>query len=245
MAIEPAQRDDLRRTYLAIYDNFAIHHTDLAHNLKGINSRYARELCATLQQAGLIVLTEDGDNNEVWQCVETHDTHTREQAEELVDLWLGAPSPMNATPTSGSSRSSLKSEQAGPHECRCGCGEVITTRSVYRPGHDARHAGQVGRQVAAIMEGGHDEGDQVEINRLYSTLGSDKLRTKALRIADKANQKNLKAAKPEPQIVEGIAKVGKNEVPARRYPNGLVEVLQPGKDWKTASKAAAKTFQEG
>ena len=36
-----------------------------------------------------------------------------------------------------------------PQECRCGCGEM-TGGGNYRPGHDARHAGQV---VASAMEG--------------------------------------------------------------------------------------------
>ncbi|QOC55747.1 hypothetical protein SEA_ARCHIMEDES_47 [Gordonia phage Archimedes] len=36
-----------------------------------------------------------------------------------------------------------------PQECRCGCGEM-TGGGNYRPGHDARHAGQV---VLSAMEG--------------------------------------------------------------------------------------------
>lgn len=40
-------------------------------------------------------------------------------------------------------------------ECRCGCGEQVQgKRSEYRPGHDARHAGRVAREVAAaVLEG--------------------------------------------------------------------------------------------
>lgn len=37
--------------------------------------------------------------------------------------------------------------------CRCGCGERTNPRNparVYRPGHDARHAGQAGRAAATL-----------------------------------------------------------------------------------------------
>ena len=38
----------------------------------------------------------------------------------------------------------------GSGNCLCGCGELVQTmgRSLYRPGHDARHAGNLGRLAA-------------------------------------------------------------------------------------------------
>jgi len=61
--------------------------------------------------------------------------------------------------------------------CLCGCGEP-TDRN-YRPGHDARHASQVGRDIAEM---GHPESEEVE--RLLRSLPSDALRAKASRIAN-------------------------------------------------------------
>jgi hypothetical protein len=37
--------------------------------------------------------------------------------------------------------------------CPCGCGQTANPGRVYRPGHDARHAGQVGRALVANTEG--------------------------------------------------------------------------------------------
>ena len=38
---------------------------------------------------------------------------------------------------------------AAPSLCRCGCGEETKPGRLYRPGHDARHAGDVARRVVA------------------------------------------------------------------------------------------------
>lgn len=63
-----------------------------------------------------------------------------------------------------------------PALCTCGCGEPTTRR--YRPGHDARHAGRVGRALAG--EAGLTA-DQSQ--RMLGELPSEALRAKALKIA--------------------------------------------------------------
>jgi predicted RNase H-like nuclease len=54
--------------------------------------------------------------------------------------------------------------------CRCGCGEQVGRRALYRPGHDARHVSQVGR---AMMAAGAEDPD------LLAALPSEALRAKA------------------------------------------------------------------
>lgn len=248
MTVTIEQVDDLRKTYLTIFDNFAMSNSELADEMgKGFNTRYVRELAGALQHGGLVLITEDGDGADVWQTIQTYDDITREEAEAKFNEWakVKPPSPVSATTPAGAARPSpARAQSAEAHECLCGCSEVLRTRSLYRPGHDARHAGTVGRAIAAIMNGGHDEGDQIEIDNLLESLPTEALRAKAQRVADNANRKNLAKAKPEPTYVEGTAKVGKNEVPARRWTDGKVEVLPPGKDWKPASATASKTFEE-
>lgn len=83
-------------------------------------------------------------------------------------------------------------------ECRCGCGEhVLSGKSLYRPGHDARHAGNVGRTLAALP----DTATTNERHEVLARLGSDALRDKALRVEDKVRtqgrQKAERAAKRE------------------------------------------------
>lgn len=40
--------------------------------------------------------------------------------------------------------------------CGCGCGATTNPGRLYRPGHDARHAGQVGRMLAAKAPGAEE-----------------------------------------------------------------------------------------
>ncbi|MGY1751162.1 hypothetical protein [Modestobacter sp. SYSU DS0511] len=61
-------------------------------------------------------------------------------------------------------------EQPLVASCRCGCGEQVGRRSNYRPGHDARHASQIGR--AMIAAGAEDP-------VLLAELPSEALREKA------------------------------------------------------------------
>lgn len=72
----------------------------------------------------------------------------------------------------------------GGHFCKCDCGEVITTKASYRPGHDARHAGIVARAIAD---------DPKQTKALLSTLPSAALQAKATRAAEKLAAKMVVA----------------------------------------------------
>lgn len=73
--------------------------------------------------------------------------------------------------------------------CGCGCGEQVARKSTYRPGHDARHASAVARQVAALDPHGNDV--RVELTQLVEALGSDALRAKAGRMLDNRHTEAL------------------------------------------------------
>jgi hypothetical protein len=251
MSVQPEQREDLKRVYQTIFDAFSIPTSEIADTLKGINTRYARELCGTLQHADLIILTEDGEGSDAWQVNNpgTYDDHEWSEASAVFDEWAGIPqTPTTATSPGASSRSSLKSAETGPHPCACGCGEVITTRSVYRPGHDARHAGQIGREIAAnYATKGFDR------RRLLEYLPTAALVAKAERIAENATrqsesrrqrQESAAATNPRPTWKDGIVKVGKGEYPAKRAVDGKVVYYKDDKEL-VASKTAAKSFVEG
>lgn len=241
---------DLRTVYLQTYDGFAITPSDVRDQNKHINLRYARELLGVLVHGGLVTVGE-GDEGDVWQTFpDTYDTMSREEAEARIDGWLGVQAPPSQEPGSSTStsRTKLTSAVMGPHPCNCGCGETITTRAMYRPGHDARHAGAVGRQIA-------QDGDESALD----ALPSENLRSKALRVAHNAMTKGAKA-KPEPvrdedtvdagddgtaNVVHGVVKVGKTEYIAVKYTlSGDVDYFK-GDETLKASKTAAKTFQEG
>lgn len=47
-------------------------------------------------------------------------------------------------------------ETPKPVQCHCGCGDEAKVGRSYLPGHDARHAGEVGRALAAKAPGAED-----------------------------------------------------------------------------------------
>lgn len=92
-------------------------------------------------------------------------------------------------------------------QCACECGEATqSAKSNYRPGHDARHASNVGRFLAT-------SNDPEANNRALASLGSDKLRTKAL--AMDSRLRALAAAKAEREAAKAN-KPAKASKPAKR-----------------------------
>lgn len=71
--------------------------------------------------------------------------------------------------------------------CGCGCGD--TTKSTFRPGHDARHAGNTGRALAANPK------DKTALADLAAM--SPALRAKAERVRDNAIAKAQAKAEAE------------------------------------------------
>lgn len=62
-------------------------------------------------------------------------------------------------------------EAPTPTPCRCGCGQpTVRAEAMYLPGHDARHAGQVGRAIIA---------DPTQAEAELAKLPTDRLRAKA------------------------------------------------------------------
>ena len=68
--------------------------------------------------------------------------------------------------------------------CLCECGEAVGSKANYRPGHDARHAGQVARQAADDLE---------NLAQYLKQLPSTALRRKALRHAERLAPASPKA----------------------------------------------------
>lgn len=261
MKIDPNTAQDLRDAYLLTFDSFAVVPTDLVdHTAEGRNwnTRYARELLGTLVSAGLVTVAEGGDGEDVWQTFpDTYDNMTREEAESRIDSWLNNNTEENAMAKSATANKKSKPAEQY-HECYCGCGSNVPTKSFYRPGHDARHAGQVGRQLAILEPGSTGYSD------LLNELPSDRLQEKAKGIEAKARDKadakaqreQAKQAKREQATVDpgddgtalveqGIVKVGKKEYVAIRHTATGVVKYFVGDETKTASKTASKTFTAG
>lgn len=226
--------DDLRKVYEAVFDGFGVDVSDVTD--KKINTRYARELLGTLVTAGLVVVTDVNGDGDVWQTAQTHDEISKEEAMAKFDAWAGN------VPTEEKPPRVPKARNQSP--CLCGCGELSANH--YRPGHDARHAGMIGRKIA---ENYNTKG--FDRRELLNELPSEALVAKAEGIAEKAIEKMEARAKREverearktaPTYEEGTVKVGKNEKVGRRAKDGTVEYLDDKGEWKPASKSASATF---
>lgn len=112
-------------------------------------------------------------------------------------------------------------EQNGSGNCLCGCSELVGRmgKSLYRPGHDARHAGTLARYVALT---GEDE--------KLATLPTPALRAKAenmvQRLREKAQaQADRDAKKNAPKVAavwqaDGTVKVGRWVYEAQKDQHG-------------------------
>lgn len=109
--------------------------------------------------------------------------------------------------------STKNSTKANLRLCGCGCGTVVKSRkSLYAPGHDARHAGLVAREVVAT-------GD---MSLIKSALPSVALRDKATAMATRLAEKPVKSSSAKASTVVESVKVGRWTYPARKV-NGKVE----------------------
>lgn len=74
--------------------------------------------------------------------------------------------------------------------CRCGCGQpTIRDEADYRPGHDARHAGQVGRSLVAMRKDNKGLPTREALTQKPWSLASTALADKALGMVAAADDK--------------------------------------------------------
>lgn len=247
----------LRSTYLFAFDSFATDPVSVADSVKEVgNARHARECLGVLVNAGLVVQDQVNGGEDVWQTAETYDAITREEAESIIATWLESqgvesPTPQTATPRPPKATGSKPKPDANPADlpnCTCGCGAVIGRKSMYKPGHDARHAGNIAREIAATND-----------FTLLEALPTDALRDKAgamaERLIDKAVAKVERAtATPEPTpadtvpIQEIVAKVNeevKAEQAAKAEGKAEAKKRTPRKSnaARNAEKLAAKNTE--
>ncbi|ALY08837.1 hypothetical protein DRROBERT_51 [Arthrobacter phage DrRobert] len=96
--------------------------------------------------------------------------------------------------------------------CNCGCGEATSSsKTMYKPGHDARHAGNVARAMAADY---NDAGNDEKLEALPSANLKHKARMMAARLVEKAAKKAAgrtatktqdKPAKASKKVAEVVA----------------------------------------
>ncbi len=227
---------DLRVAYMLGFDNFSTEPVEVGNAVHS-NSRYGRELLAVLvNKAGLMCTTRVNGTDEVWQCRETYDNTTRGAALDTINAWLAANMTTQAADKALKTKNTPNNTNpAGLPNCLCGCAEITNRNRNYRPGHDARHAGRVGRALAAT---GNTE--------LLAALPTAALRLKAQAVALKAAEGKAKPAKAirpeEAEPILGNIKIGRWTYVASKDGFGRVQYKNNKGETKVADSKQALRF---
>ncbi|QHB47223.1 hypothetical protein SEA_APPLECIDER_54 [Arthrobacter phage AppleCider] len=155
-------------------------------------------------------------------------------------------------------QTTAKANTTTTRQCNCGCGEATSSsKTMYKPGHDARHAGNVARAMAADY---NDAGNEEKLEALPSANLKHKARTMAARLVEKAAKKadrtaarkpSDKPAKPAGKIAEVVAaeeaahaEETATEVPEPMFtddePQGFPGTVKVGR-WEYPAKYDANT----
>lgn len=227
--IETNLYTDLLAVYLHAMRNETVNITEVTTEFPHINTRYARELLATLSpdllqpveiegQDEWVIVYNEAQADQEYTDLDAAYTHT-------FDLWwnkrTGQPAPTKTKPKAKAKPRSVAVNADPNRKCRCGCGEPVGAKSTYRPGHDARHAGATAQKMAAT--------DSTSWDSLLGALPTPALRAKATahatRLVAKKRVAKVKAGdRPGPAPMRPLdpIKVGRWEYPAREY-NGKIE----------------------
>lgn len=260
---------DLRTAFLLGFDSFSTTPVDVGNAL-GRNSRYGRELLEVLvNKAELMTDTYiNGDGSQhVWQCNETYDSVDRATAEATIDRWLATiaevteeaeiPAPAKAAKKAAAKKTS---NPANLPTCLCGCGLVANRGRNYKPGHDARHAGEVARYAAGRNA---EERYTVIADRLPTVALRLKAQAMMLKLVEtgqfgsidvrktaKAKKALADAAKAEaltdaaPVKAAGYVKKGRWTYPAVKDEAGVVWInrsrTDPGQGWDEVTNAKVR-----
>lgn len=235
--------DEIREVYLLAFDSNGTDPVTVEQETEGrINVRFAREILGVLTKRKIVVLHEV-NGEDIWQVDKpgSQDTVSHDEADRWISDWLGLNKKATTPTKTKPAKTTTAKAPAEAHDCYCGCGEQIASKAFYRPGHDARHAGVLGRAAAQeIFETGGVEVDASDVDKdRFSDLPSAALVEKSAKIAQTSLDKLLKKANKNAGPVAGIVTVGKKHYDAVRYPDGKVVSDDYG---KPLSKTAVASF---
>jgi len=205
-----------------------------------INSRYARELLGLGATHNLLVVEDDPELGDVWMLNDAPasdltdasdnpqvDYHATSESMAFDALSIDAPKTGKIKKTEPVKVKSVLDKDGKPRLCTCGCGENLQGKSMYRPGHDARHAGWVARYIAAQPT------DEHEFDAL-NALPTQALRDKATAHANRIIEKNAKKGKVQEQPVftprRGTIKMGRWTYDVETTPEGQIVAYKKNGD---------------
>lgn len=198
-----------------------------------INNRYARELLTLLVDHGLMEISDEVETGDDWMVIEQPDADYDGAFDNVFEaiapiVTTSTPPDSDSDPDSTPAPATRKISSNDPlPNCLCGCGIMVNSRKTwYRPGHDARHASQVGKAMAALL----DEGRRSEANELLKQLQhSTRLQDKAKSIASN-NRSKVKVAPqvpPAPQSATPPSPTPPSPAPAPASPSPTPPAPEP------------------
>lgn len=274
--LQPGTREDLRKVYLHIHASAIVDEIpEIAADLN-LGRRYVNELVATLQaikdedgQALVHINWKAGEGGNTgvhdWYSTGyTIDSHTPEQAAEYFDRVVPEDVKLVETKAPTPRTPQNATNPAGLPMCLCGCDKPVTNRNRnYKPGHDARHAGAIGKLLGQM----NPEVDEENWTTMLGLLPTQALQAKAdamgRRLAVKRIEKVEKSVKGaakeilavDPGKTTGIAKVeflsGKIKIGRWEYnaeqnsKSGTVTYTNGKGEVKVATEEQAKRFYPG
>ncbi|ALY10075.1 hypothetical protein RAP15_56 [Arthrobacter phage RAP15] len=103
------------------------------------------------------------------------------------------PAPSVKEPKMTETQNTAAAKTVTTRKCTCGCGEATSSaKTMYKPGHDARHAGNVARAMAADY---NDAGNADKLEALPTANLQHKAKMMAARLVSKEAAKLERAAK--------------------------------------------------
>jgi hypothetical protein len=195
--IQRGTHNDLRNAFLAVHASAIVMDIpELAEQLN-IKRVYAKELMETLCHMEIggnplvhvnLEVGEPGNDgaHDLYSTFHTVDEKSSIEMEQIFDKAFPAPTVEDAEATIAKRPAPRTPQNAtNPADlplCLCGCGDPVTNRKRnYKPGHDARHAGNVARDMAQFPGMNNEERRRV----LLDALPTDGLRWKAAGMADR------------------------------------------------------------
>lgn len=223
MTIQQGTVDDLKAVFLAVHDSSITTTIPEVAVTTGLKRQYVKELIGVLQNLtdedgdSLVVLNsapgENGNDepHDWWQTGKTTDMESNEDAAARFDRVIANVGEAPRTPLNATNPADLPM-------CRCGCRVPVNDRKRnYLPGHDARHAGQVGKAIAA------KDPKSDEFESMLAVLPTDALRRKASDIATRRLHKAATKTAPTRRKLEAQGKTTE-EIEAVQFVSGEVKV---------------------
>ena len=215
---------DLLGVFLLAVNHESVNASTVSVEL-GHNPRYSRELLGVLSKELLQQVEIEGqDEWVIAEAMPADENFTTIEAAftPVFNTWWskhsGQEVPKEKAKEKKSAPRSVALNADPNRKCNCGCGEPVGKKSLYRPGHDARHAGAIAREVAKDLV----NPDSYDWRMALEVLPTDALRAKAeahaRRLAGKGRKDQVKAGeKPAPAVTRELppVQVGRWTYPAQ------------------------------